>query len=299
MYVRRLRIGRAVLCAVTALPAFSVVAARSAVAQSSSSAAAISANAVVASSGVVAGSVFDPRGVPLPGAAVVVRSDATGATVEYKVGRHGQVCGERAGAGPIHGAGGCERIYDEQGAGECSSQRRVGCAGDAAAGNVTEQVTVEANAAGSVAAALAPMDALLDETSARTEITQALIQNFMSPVADYGEAVEMAPGTFTTNSNGVGLGQSNTYFRGFPDGNYDIDFDGIPFYDTNTPTHHSWAFFPSQWLGGIDFDRSPGTASTIGPTPFGGSIHLLSQRCVAGAEYSRQRFVRVVRNAAV
>src|SRR4029077_2871024 len=25
-----------------------------------------------------------------------------------------------------------------------------------------------------------------------------------------------------------------------------------------------------------DFDRSPGTASTIGPTPFGGSIHLLS-----------------------
>ena len=100
----------------------------------------------------------------------------------------------------------------------------------------------------------------------------------MSPVADYGEAVQMAPGTFTTNSNGVGLGQSKTYFRGFPDGDYDIDFDGIPFYDTNTPTHHSWAFFPSQWLGGIDFDRSPGTASTIGPTPFGGSIHLLSKR---------------------
>jgi iron complex outermembrane receptor protein len=87
----------------------------------------------------------------------------------------------------------------------------------------------------------------------------------------------MAPGTFTLNGNGVGLGQSKTYFRGFPDGDYDIDFDGIPFYDTNTPTHHSWAFFPSQWLGGIDFDRSPGTASTIGPTPFGGSIHLLSR----------------------
>ena len=96
-------------------------------------------------------------------------------------------------------------------------------------------------------------------------------------MADYGEAVAMAPGTFTTNGNGVGLGQSKTYFRGFPDGDYDIDFDGIPFYDTNSPTHHSWAFFPSQFLGGIDFDRSPGTASTIGPTPFGGSIHLLSK----------------------
>jgi iron complex outermembrane receptor protein len=104
-----------------------------------------------------------------------------------------------------------------------------------------------------------------------------MIHNFMSPVADYGEAVEMTPGTFTTNSNGVGLGQSSTYFRGFPDGDFDIDFDGIPFYDTNTPTHHSWAFFPTQFLGSIDFDRSPGTAATIGPTPFGGSIHLLSK----------------------
>ena len=120
------------------------------------------------------------------------------------------------------------------------------------------------------------MDALLEEHSARTEITQSFIANYTSPLADYGEAVEMAPGTYTTNGNGPGLGQSKTYFRGFPDGDYDIDFDGIPFYDTNTPTHHSWAFFPSQWLGGIDFDRSPGTASTIGPTPFGGSIHLLS-----------------------
>ncbi|RXH54170.1 TonB-dependent receptor [Granulicella sibirica] len=144
-------------------------------------------------------------------------------------------------------------------------------------GDLTQQVTVEANAQGSIAAALAPMDALLEATSARTEITSAFIQNFTSPVADFGEAVEMAPGTFTTNGNGVGLGQSSTYFRGFPDGDYDIDFDGIPFYDTNTPSHHSWAFFPSQFLGGIDFDRSPGTASTIGPTPFGGSIHLLSK----------------------
>jgi iron complex outermembrane recepter protein len=48
-----------------------------------------------------------------------------------------------------------------------------------------------------------------------------------------------------------------------------------------TPIRHRitrWAFFPSQFLGGIDFDRSPGTASTIGPTPFGGSIHLLSRQ---------------------
>jgi iron complex outermembrane recepter protein len=106
-------------------------------------------------------------------------------------------------------------------------------------GDVSQQVTVEAYATDSVAAQLAPMDASLDATSARTEITGHFIQNFTSPVADFGEAVQMAPGTFTTNGNGVGLGQSKTYFRGFPDGDYDIDFDGIPFYDTNTPSHHS------------------------------------------------------------
>jgi iron complex outermembrane receptor protein len=144
-------------------------------------------------------------------------------------------------------------------------------------GGDMQQVTVEANSLGSIAAALAPMDASLEATSARTYISPTFVQNFTSPVADYGEAVAMAPGTFTLNGNGVGLGQSSTYFRGFSDGNYDIDFDGIPFYDTNSPTHHSWAFFPAQFFGGIDLDRSPGTASTVGPTPFGGSIHLLSK----------------------
>jgi iron complex outermembrane receptor protein len=143
-------------------------------------------------------------------------------------------------------------------------------------GSTTSDITVEADATHSVAAALAPMDALLSATSARTEITTSFIRNFTSPIADYGEIVNYVPGTFTTSSDGVGLGQSKTYFRGFPDGDYDIDYDGVPFYDTNTPTHHSWAFFPTQSIGSVDFDRSPGTASTIGPTPFGGSIHLLS-----------------------
>ena len=71
---------------------------------------------------------------------------------------------------------------------------------------------------GSIAAALAPMDASLEARSARTYISPTFIQNFTSPVADYGEAVADGPGTFTLNGNGAGLGQSKTYFRGFPDG---------------------------------------------------------------------------------
>ncbi len=144
-------------------------------------------------------------------------------------------------------------------------------------GNVAQQVTVEAASSGSIASALAPMDALLEARSPRTEISLAYIQNFTSPVADFGELVAMSPSAVTTSNDGVGLGQSKTSFRGFPDGDFDIDYDGVPFYDTNTPSHHSWAFFPAQWVGSIDFDRSPGTASTIGPTPFGGSIHLFSK----------------------
>lgn len=143
--------------------------------------------------------------------------------------------------------------------------------------STSDQVTVEAEASNSIAAQQAPLDARLDQSSARTEINERYINNYLAPVSDYSEAIQMAPGTFSVNPNGLGLGDSKSYFRGFSDGNYDITFDGIPFEDTNSPTHHSWAFFPSQMLGSVDFDRSPGTASTIGPTPFGGSINLISK----------------------
>ncbi len=142
--------------------------------------------------------------------------------------------------------------------------------------SVLQEITVNAGV-DSVAAQAAPSGGFVEERSAQSLISDTYIENFTSPIADYGEIVQIVPGTFTTSTDGVGLGQSKTYFRGFQDGDYDIDFDGIPFYDTNTPTHHSWAFFPAQWIGGVDFDRSPGSASTIGPTPFGGSIHLLSK----------------------
>ena len=224
----------------------------------------------------LAGTIMDAKGGVLPNAAITIKNEFTGVVRTNKTDAQGRFSESGLPAG---------RYTVEVSATGFSATRRTGVqlAADQDLpiqlniGDVSQQVTVEANAAGSIAAALAPMDASLEAISARTYISPAFIQNFTSPVADYGEAVAMAPGTFTLNGNGVGLGQSSTYFRGFPDGNYDIDFDGIPFYDTNTPTHHSWAFFPAQFLGAIDFDRSPGTAATIGPTPFGGTIHLLSK----------------------
>jgi iron complex outermembrane receptor protein len=258
-----LRYARIVLSAALALPVVVTAMPATLYAQSSAS---------------LTGTVLDPRGVPLPGATVTVRNEATGASQKMTSDGAGKYAFASLAAGKY--------TIQVDASGFTTSQHpgiqvAAGQPNDLpvtlALGNVSEEITVEASEAGSVAAALAPMDALLAETSARTEITQTMISNFMSPVADYGEAVEMAPGTFTTNSNGVGLGQSKTYFRGFPDGDYDIKFDGIPWSDTNSVSHHSWAFFPSQFLGGIDFDRSPGTASTIGYAPFGGSINLLSK----------------------
>ncbi len=92
-----------------------------------------------------------------------------------------------------------------------------------------------------------------------------------------GSVIQMAPGTFSVSPNGVGLGDTKTFFRGFKDGYYNMTFDGLPLRDTNDPTHHSWAFFPSQTIGSTVFDRSPGSASSIGPATFGGSVNMLSR----------------------
>ena len=140
---------------------------------------------------------------------------------------------------------------------------------------LAQSITVEGSV--SVAAEMAPSQNTLEARSAKSEISPDYIQNFASPVADYTELLNNAPGTFSVNPNGVGLGDSKTYFRGFKDGQYTMQADGIPFNDTNDPTHHSWAFFPSQFIAGVDFDRSPGSAASIGPTNFGGTVDLLSR----------------------
>ncbi len=139
---------------------------------------------------------------------------------------------------------------------------------------ISQSITVQESV--SLAEETAPQGNTLDATSARTVISSAVIQNFMAPVADFAEVIQQAPGAFSLNPNGIGLGQGKSFFRGFADGQYTLTFDGIPFEDTNSPTHHSWASFPRQWISSTDFDRSPGQASDFGPTNFGGSINMKS-----------------------
>jgi iron complex outermembrane receptor protein len=140
--------------------------------------------------------------------------------------------------------------------------------------SVSQSVTVQETIV--MAADEAPQGNSLEAMAAKTEITSAVIQNFMAPVSDFAEVIQQAPGAFSTNANGIGLGQGKSFFRGFADGQYTLTFDGIPFEDTNSPTHHSWASFPRQWISSTDFDRSPGQASSFGPTNFGGSVNMKS-----------------------
>ena len=99
----------------------------------------------------------------------------------------------------------------------------------------------------------------------------------MAPVADFAEVIQQAPGAFSLNPNGIGLGQGKSFFRGFSDGQYTMTFDGIPFEDTNSPTHHSWASFPSG-SGSVRpiSTAAPALPADFGPTNFGGSINMKS-----------------------
>ena len=224
----------------------------------------------------IGGTVVDVQSVGVLDATVTITNTVTGVVRTTRADASGafSVDGLSAGTYTVTATGNGFAPYSKSGIvlGDGQTQR---LAITLAISALVQQVEVNAGI-DSIAAQTAPSGGFLEERSAQSLISNSYIRNFTSPIADYGSLVQIVPGAFTISSDGVGLGQSKTSFRGFPDGDFDIDFDGVPFYDTNTPTHHSWAFFPGQWIGGVDFDRSPGTASTTGPTPFGGSIHLLS-----------------------
>lgn len=144
--------------------------------------------------------------------------------------------------------------------------------------SVAEQVIVEADDNSSIAVQNATVKSLLDAASPRTEISSIYIREFTSPMTDFSDITQAAPGTMSFSVNGIGNGQAKTWFRGFKDGMYTMTWDGVPFQDSNDPSHHSWAYVPAPAISYIDFDRSPGTASDVGPANFGGSIHMFSPK---------------------
>lgn len=224
----------------------------------------------------ITGTVVDFHGSAVANAAVAAKSQATGATTNATSDGSGHFVVKGVAAGQYTltvSAQGFAPTSEDVTAGTNSQDIAV----TLSVASVEQNIEVRAIAGDSIAGQHALSQESLDTMAPKSEVSNEWIREFNPPNADYSELIKIVPGTFSCNSNEVGLGQGTIYFRGFPDGDYDITWDGIPFEDTNTPTHHSWAFFPGVWIGGIDFDRSAGTASTIGPSTFGGSINLLSR----------------------
>jgi iron complex outermembrane recepter protein len=227
--------------------------------------------------GVIQGSVTDPGGEAIPGATV----SATGAN-----GAKRAVLSGPDGRYSITGLSEGSYTVQVASTGFSTQERRVlVSAGSSvtlsfplALASVAEEVTVEADDNSSIAVQLATVKPLLDMASPRTEISSKYIRDFTSPVTDFSDITQAAPGTVSYSTNGIGNGQAKTWFRGFKDGDFTMTWDGVPFQDSNDPTHHSWAYVPAPAISYVDFDRSPGTASDVGPTNFAGSVHLFSPK---------------------
>ncbi len=127
------------------------------------------------------------------------------------------------------------------------------------------------------AAAVAPAQASLEATQPQATISSNFFRVANSPVGDFSNITSLAPSVSGgMSANGPGLGESKNTLRGFKDGEYNVTWDGIPFGDTNGPTHHSTAYFPAAIIESITVERGPGNASNLGQATFGGSLNMNS-----------------------
>lgn len=227
--------------------------------------------------GSVRGTVVDQTGKPISRAAIAIRG--LGRDTQVAVANaEGEftVSGLPAGTYSVQATAGGFAVLERQVAVTAGNATEISLSLKLA--SVSEAVTVESDADTSVASQLAPLKSVLDAESPRTEISSVYIRQYTSPTTDYADILQAAPGVVTYAVNGVGNGDSKIRFRGFGDGTFTTTWDGVPWQDSNDPTHHSWAYVPAPAISYVDFDRSPGTASDVGPTNFAGSIHLFSPR---------------------
>ena len=116
-------------------------------------------------------------------------------------------------------------------------------ASNPASGEPLETVVVTGTAFNTDAA---PAKSSLDTMEPETIINKSYIENFTAPQSDYVTILAIVPSMTGGDPNGPGLsdgGAKNT-LRGLPDGDFSMQYDDIPFGDTNGPTHHNISYFP-------------------------------------------------------
>lgn len=144
---------------------------------------------------------------------------------------------------------------------------------------------------GSRTAQAAPLTASLTTTQPQSAVSRDFIEN-SAATADVNELIALTPGVSISGAgNGYGLSETKATIRGFQDGEYNVTYDSIPFADTNNPTHHSTAFFPSNTIETIVVDRGPGNASQLGQASYGGNINMYSRAATADAELRGEAIV--------
>jgi iron complex outermembrane receptor protein len=150
-------------------------------------------------------------------------------------------------------------------------------ANDSPTGEPLETVIVTGTAQFNTEAA--PAKSSLNTMEPETIINRSYIENFMPPQADYVTILSIVPSMTGGDPNGPGLsdgGAKNT-LRGLPDGDFSMQYDDIPFGDTNGPTHHNISYFPATTIGSINVDRGPGNAGNLGANTYGGTVKLFSE----------------------
>ena len=157
--------------------------------------------------------------------------------------------------------------------GQTSTSRSAGQANDA-----NSLTTADIIVTGTTEISRAPSLASLTTTQPQAAVSRDYIQNAAPVTADFSELAVLTPGvTLSGGNNGFGLGESKLSIRGFQDGEYNVTYDSIPFGDTNNPTHHSTAFFPSNTIETLVVDRGPGNASQLGQATYGGNFNIYSR----------------------
>jgi len=123
-----------------------------------------------------------------------------------------------------------------------------------------------------------PITASVHTYQPQAIISRSIIEDSVPATADFSDVILLTPGASGySNGGGPGLSESKTVLRGFQDGSYNMTYDGVPFGDSNNPTHHSTAYFPDGTYERIIVDRGPGAATDLGQASYGGNIHLISR----------------------
>lgn len=125
---------------------------------------------------------------------------------------------------------------------------------------------------------IAPVTSSLQTTQPQAIVSRSFIEDSLPATADFNQLALITPSFSSTGGDGgMGISESKGTLRGFQDGEYNITYDGVPFGDTNDPTHHSNTFFPSNTVETVVVDRGPGNAASLGQATFGGSVNLFSR----------------------